>query len=106
MPRRAVLIGLFAAPIFASEEQTQRARVFCSVVLITMILVTGIFPIIMLEQPSTTAPALYAMVAVDTLGLAMLELNRRGRTRLASVLFVGGLVTVVTTMALTAGGIR
>lgn len=79
------MIGLFAPPILASEEQTQRARVFRSVALITMVLVTGIFPVIMLEQPSTIARALYAMAAIDTLGLVTLELNRRGQTHLASV---------------------
>ena len=105
-PRKVVLIGLFAPPIFASEEETKRARVFRDVVLMTMLIVSALFPIIMVGQPSTIPRALYALIVLDTLGLILLEVSRRARTHVASVLFISGLVLLVTTMALTAGGIR
>ena len=100
------MIGLFAPPVFASEEEIQRARVFRTVVLITMLLVTAFFPIIMIQQPSTIPRGTYALVVVDVLGVVLLEVSRRGRTHLASMLFIAGLVLLVTSMALTAGGIR
>ncbi len=100
------MTGLFAPPVFASEEQTQRARVFRTVVLISMLVVTVFFPIIMVQQPSTIPRGIFALLVVDALGLVLLEVSRRGQTHLASVLFISGLVLLVTVMALTAGGIR
>lgn len=100
------MIGLFAPPVFASEEETQRARVFRTVVLFTMLLVTAFFPVIMVQQPSTIPRAVYALTVVNVLGVVLLQVYRRGQIQLASVLFVTGLVLLVTSMALTAGGIR
>ena len=57
----------------------------------------------MLMQPSLTRRATTSLLVVDLLGLSMLELNRRGWTRLASALLVGGLVALVSVNALIGG---
>ena len=46
------------------------------------------------------------IIAVDGLGLALLTVNERGRTRFASLLLVLGLLVIITVSAATGGGIH
>ena len=39
-------------------------------------------------------------------GRSLLHVNRSGRTRLAAILFTGGLIALMTALAVTAGGVR
>src|SRR5437868_4154753 len=57
-------------------------------------------------QRAVSVRAVIALIVVNGLGLSLLALNRRGRTVLASKLLIGGLITLVTIMGLTAGGVR
>jgi len=60
----------------------------------------------LIVQPMQALRWLSIIVAVDGLGLALLGVNERGRTRLASKLLVVGLLAIVTVSAATAGGIH
>jgi len=75
-------------------------------VVTTMLLASPVLVLIPVVQPQLWARALAALTAVNGLGLTLLEVNRRGRTALASRLLVGGLITLVTALGITAGGIR
>ena len=66
-------------------------------------IVLGLIPIVHREVWSR---AVTAIVAINTLGVALLEVNRRGRTILASWILVVGLVGLTTVMGFTVGGVR
>lgn len=98
--------GLFAPAIFASEEQTRKAGVFCSVVCSIMLMMTGLGIAATINQPELFPRTGYTLLAINVLSLALLHLNRRGWTQLAGVLYIAGLLAVVTIMSPPAGGIR
>jgi signal transduction histidine kinase len=88
------------------SDEEQHTHVFRIVVVMTMIVVTVLFTAIDFLQPSLAARANFAMTLIDGVGFIGFSMTRRGRTRAASLLFIGLLVTLVTIMALSAGGIR
>jgi PAS domain S-box-containing protein len=97
---------LFRAPVFADEEQTQRARTLHRVAW-TMIGVASVFlPLLILENPASLVRRSQSLLVVVTVGVGFLELNRRGRTRLGSWLTVAVLLAIVAYQAFPAGGIR
>jgi PAS domain S-box-containing protein len=96
----------FAAPVFASPEQTLRARILHLVIGITCLITVGFFPLIVMMQPATISRSVPAAVFLSGLTLALLYVNQSGRTRLAAALFAGGLITLMTALAVTAGGVR
>src|SRR5262245_34673234 len=100
------MVSLFAPPVLASDDLSQRARVFHFVVWMTMLFSSGFQAVVVVQQATPISRSAVALVFILSLGFALLELNRRGRTRLASILYVGGIVLLVTGMALTAEGIR
>jgi signal transduction histidine kinase/DNA-binding response OmpR family regulator len=59
-----------------------------------------------LAQPDTVLRRVVTVLSLTALSLPLLELNRRGHTRAASVLYITVLVILITFRALTAGGIR
>ena len=61
---------------------------------------------LMLVQADQLLRAGAAFIAVNGLALTLLAVNRRGHTRVASIALVAGLVTIVSVLAPTAGGIR
>jgi hypothetical protein len=56
-----------------------------------------------INHPEKYSQAAAAAVFIIGLGFAVLRLNR-GRTRLAAVLFAAGLISLITALAVTAGG--
>ena len=60
----------------------------------------------MLCNPRSSCALLAALAAMSSLGLVLLAVNRRGHTQTASIALVAGLVTLVTAMSFSAGGIR
>ena len=96
----------FAPPVFASPEQTLRARIVHVVVGVTMLVAVGFLPLIAIMQPATATRGVSAAVFIAALGLVLLYLNRSGRTRLAAMLFSAGLIALMTALAVTAGGVR
>ena len=98
--------AIFSPPVFSEVEKTQRARILFTLLWVTMVAtavaMTGVFA----SQPQLTTPASDVIAMVVAAGLCLLELNRRGYTKAASVLFTLFLITIVTVKALNAGGIR
>ena len=99
------IIRWFAVPVGMSEEE-QHTHVFRIVVVMTMTVVTILFTIVGLIQPSIARRAIVAMTLIDGVGIIGISMTLRGRTRLASQLFIGLLVLLVTIMAVSAGGVR
>jgi PAS domain-containing protein len=93
-------------PVFDSEEQSQHARMFHTVACTTMLVAILFILPIMILLPGFTVRGLTTIVFVNTMGVILLVLNRWGRTRSASLLFVGGLILLIAALASTAGGIR
>ena len=71
-----------------------------------MLLGTLLVFLILLILPQNFARFVILVGSVNTLGTALLLLSRRGHTREASILFVGGLLVLAAALAPTAGGIR
>jgi PAS domain S-box-containing protein len=59
--------------------------------------------LVAINEPETIARAAAAGVFVISLGVVVLRVNRR-RTRLAAILFAAGLISLITTLAITSGG--
>ena len=95
-----------ALPDFADEERAQRAEIFRRVALTTMGFATPALSLVAIVQNTVWLRAVTAIVVINGLGLGLLALNQRGRAILASKLLIGGLITLVTIMGLTAGGVR
>ena len=96
----------FAPPAFPSPEQTLRARILHLVIGATALIAVGFLPLIVILQPATMSRGVVAAVFIFGLGLGLLQVNRSGRTRVAAMLFAGGLIVLMTALAVTAGGVR
>src|SRR4026209_2080877 len=96
----------FEPPILASEEQTQRASMFHAIAG-TTVLVTTLFLVVgLMVLPQNVLRVLVVVGFLNTLGIILMWLNRNGRTREASILFVAGFLILIPALASTAGGIR
>jgi PAS domain S-box-containing protein len=100
------LLSFFVPPVFATEEQTQRARILHLVICATVLITVAFLTLVTIQQPATLSRAVPATIFISFLGLFLLHVNRRGRTRLAGIVFAAGLITMMTAMAVTAGGVR
>ena len=103
---KALLQRVFLPPRFDSHEKTQAARMFHVVAWSTMTFVTFFLILIMWLDEETRPRSLMTMIVTDGLGLALLEINRRGLSRVAGWIFVVGLTAHVFFMIPDAGGIR
>jgi signal transduction histidine kinase/DNA-binding response OmpR family regulator/PAS domain-containing protein len=100
-----VLYKLSQWPTLDTEERTQRARTFHGVTWSTL-LVFGLFLLTLaLLQSGTWGRRLTTMSEMFGISYALLILNRSGRTRLASYLFVSLLAVLVCFRAYTSGGV-
>ena len=88
------------------DEQNQRSQLLYALAWGTMGVAVVALLAIAILQPSVRPLAFSNIAFVVILGLILLELNRRGWTRLASWVLVVGLITRITWTALAAGGIR
>src|SRR5688500_15451833 len=100
------MLRIFRAPVFPSLAATQRARIFHEVTLATMAVAGTRLLLIIVVAPSLIPRPVAALPGVNAIGFCLLPLNRRGHTRLASIVLVSCLIGLVTTLSLTAGGIR
>jgi PAS domain S-box-containing protein len=97
---------LFAAPLFADEEKTRRARV-SHVILWSILLVVNVLIVaLVLAQPEHRVRWTASLLAIDFTFPILILLNRGGYPRLTGGLVVGITWFLVTGMALTAGGIH
>jgi signal transduction histidine kinase len=99
------IVQWFALPESLTEGE-QQTRIYRRVVVSTMIIVTVLFGILAIVQTSLAQRAMVAMGIVDGVGAMGLALSHRGQSRLASGIFLTILISLVSIMALSAGGIR
>src|SRR5688500_3050232 len=94
-------------PHLPIQGDSDRARSlnFRAVAVATMVVVTGILLVLAVTRPELLPRALRTVTILNALGAALLLLGLRS-TRMASALFVAGLVSLVTFNALSGGGIR
>jgi signal transduction histidine kinase len=104
--RNGTVLDLLALPQLATPELTQRARAFFTVVVTTMVVVTTLLIPLGLLNPQLLDRAITTIAMVDGLGLALILVNSRGATRVASWLLVLGLMAVVTHRSFDQGGIE
>jgi PAS domain S-box-containing protein len=95
-----------AAPIFDDPEQTQRSRILHFVICGTVLVTVCFIALVMIHQPATFSRGMFTLAFISALGLTLLRLNQRGRTQLAAALFAGGLLVLITALAVAAGGVR
>jgi hypothetical protein len=100
------MIRSFGPPVFAAPDQTLRARILHVVAGVTGLIAVGFLAPIVIMQPGTLSRGATAAVFIAGLGATVLYVNRTGRTRLAAILFAGGLIALMTALAVTAGGVR
>ena len=98
--------ALMTPPSFESEELTQRARMFHRIMGWTMVIATLLLLTIAAANPPLVPRALVAAGVIDAMGIVLLVTNRRGYPVQSSVALIAGLVTLITALAFTAGGIR
>jgi PAS domain S-box-containing protein len=98
--------SLFVPPVFATREATERARILHFVICATVLIATGFISLAMIQQPATVSRGVPTVVFIVCLGILLLYVNRSGQTRLAGMLFAGGLIFLITSLAVTAGGVR
>ena len=100
------MLRSFAPPVFATPEETLRANILHLVIVVTVLIAVSFLPLIVIMQPGTLSRGAPSAAFICGLGLALLHVNRSGRTRLAAILFASGLIALMTALAVTAGGVR
>jgi signal transduction histidine kinase len=103
MPPRLAIVQ---APLFASEQETQLAKMFYLVAWSTIAVATLFLAAIMMFDAEHRPRAAIALLIVYALGIGLLYVNHRGSPRIASAVFVGGLIALVTGLSFQAGGIH
>jgi PAS domain S-box-containing protein len=98
--------GLLAAPVLGSEQQTHEARTLHRVAWLLMTTVVVFLLAAALEQPATLPRRLVSMAVVVVSCVVPLALSRRGRTRLANWVMIGGISTIVVLRIWTSGGLN
>ncbi len=96
---------LIDAPLLDTEEKTLRARTFHRVAWGTTTIAVFFSSLLIAAQPHSAGRRSRTILTLVTLLVGLTQLNGRGRTRLASGLFVAGLVCLVSWRSLTTGGI-
>ena len=100
------MLRSFAPPVLATPEETLRANILHLVIGVTVLIAVSFLPLIVIMQPGTMSRSAPSAAFIFGLGLSLLHVNRSGRTRLAAIVFAGGLIALMTALAVTAGGVR
>ena len=98
--------GLITPPVFDNQEQNERARNLHYVAWVIVVATTIGLVGIAAAQTELAVWALTRLAVVLGLALVGLVLNHQGKTHLASLLLVGGLIAFVTMNSFFVGGIR
>ncbi|MEO7454924.1 MAG: hypothetical protein ABIY52_01585, partial [Gemmatimonadaceae bacterium] len=96
----------FAPPRLAALESTRRARALWRVSWSFFAVIAVLLTALSLATPQLIARRLASIVLVGLLVAVLHFLNRRGRTSLASWIFVLGLTAIVTQRACQTGGVQ
>jgi PAS domain S-box-containing protein len=97
------MLSAIAPPTLTLEEETQRAHILHRVVWAIVPIAVVFLTVVAINQPDTISRAAPAAFFVIFLGLVVLRLNQ-SRTRMAAILFAAGLISLMTALAITAGG--
>ena len=97
------MLSLIAPPTLTLEEETQRAHIFHRVVWAIVPIAVAFLTLVAINQPDTISRAAPAAFFVIFLGLVVLRINQR-KTRFAAIVFAAGLISLMTALAITAGG--
>jgi PAS domain S-box-containing protein len=97
---------VFSAPVFADQEKSAHSRILHLAICGTVFVAVSLLTLIMIFDPATVSRAASAAAFVFSMGLILLHINRRGRTRSAAMLFAGSLIATITVLAITAGGVH
>lgn len=100
------VLRLFVPPELATAERSEQARLLHVVTLITLGLVVLLLPLVGMVQPEVLPRALASMSVLTPICLAVLLLNRSGRTRAGSWFYIIAIITIITLSSIGAGGIR
>ena len=100
------LRGWLAAPVFESEELTERAHSLWVIAWGCLIVGCPLLIVLLLGQPESVYHRLSTIGALLAMVPLLHEINRRGYTRVASWGLILGLIAVVTHRAWYLGGIR
>ncbi|MGA8810246.1 MAG: PAS domain S-box protein [Thermoanaerobaculia bacterium] len=103
--RKSSVFSLFRPPLFDDEEKTQHARTFSWLALGLIAIYTALGALFVSLQPETLVRRVVTTGVLWVLILALLDINRRGRTALASVCLIAILVVITTERAWVSGGI-
>ena len=98
--------GWFRAPRFENDELTQRAGVVHRLVWIGMAAGTLALGAVVALQPELAGRTLPAIAVLVLVGLAVLEISRRGYPNVASVIALMTVIAVATALSPGGGGIR
>jgi PAS domain S-box-containing protein len=90
----------------ARPEETERATTLFALVWISVLLATAAIAALLGVQPTVFGGAFMPLIVLAPMGLAILELNRRGWTKFSSWLFIVMIVALSSFRALASGGIR
>ncbi len=96
----------FFAHFLGGKAAAKGDPLLTTILLLLMLVVTVMECFDLITEPMQALRWLSTVAAVDGLGLALLGVNERGRTRLAKILLVSGLLVIVTVSAATGGGIH
>ena len=98
--------GLFAPPVFDSQELTLRARILFYLLTMTTLGVAVAMAGVSLSQPELIVAASMTVAVTMAVNLVLLMLVRAGRIRPASILYIVWSVGLITERAIHAGGVR
>jgi signal transduction histidine kinase/ActR/RegA family two-component response regulator len=93
-------------PFFEDEELALRTRMFHRVMWNIMRVAAPLLVLVAVVDRLLATRAIVTATTILVLGMALLEVNRRGHPRVASALLIGWLVTMVTILSYNVGGIR
>jgi signal transduction histidine kinase len=102
----APALGWFGPPTLASPDASRRARAVWMLAWSFLAILTVLLAAAVMLQPETLAARATSTLAVAALVVVLHTVNRRGRTNLASWIFVLGLTAAFTQRAWATGGVH
>jgi PAS domain S-box-containing protein len=103
---KAGIRRLFSSPVFADEEQMHQAWMLHVILWSTLIAVNLMFVFLAFALPQNMPRWVAITLVIDFTNPIWMLLNRRSRTRLASILLIATFWLLVTVLAFTGDGIR
>jgi PAS domain S-box-containing protein len=100
------MFSFLTLPILPDSESTRKAEIAFKIVSGSMIIVSSLLFMQCFTLSQYYLRWIITLVVFDLSGALFLFLNRKGHTRIASVMFVAFLIVIILGLAWSAGGIR